>query len=106
MALPSVLENLESYACYEIGRKTIPATGSIRLFGRDAHIGTMCANVEVTLFESLEGLEARFNGQCLAVLKDYRRFKQMSSSYQQNDLPSSLRFEPLVCPRIAGAPQH
>ena len=102
MALPAVLERLENYACYEIGRKTIPATGSIRLFGRDAHIGRMCANVEVTFFESLEGLEARLNGQCLAVLKNYRRFKQMATSYQRYDLPSSLRFETVARPRIAG----
>src|SRR5271166_5189994 len=73
LALPAVLERLESYACYEIGRKTIPATGSIRMFGRDAYLGTM-AGREVTFFESLEGLEARFNGEC-AVLKDYRTFK-------------------------------
>jgi hypothetical protein len=32
----------------------------------------MMANIEVTFFESLEGLEARLNGQCLVVLKDYR----------------------------------
>ena len=69
IALPAVLESLENYACYEIGRKVIPATGSIRLFGRNAHMGKIWANVEVTFFESLDGLEARLNGQCVAVLK-------------------------------------
>jgi DNA replication protein DnaC len=32
IALAAVLERLESYACYEIGRKIIPATGRIRMF--------------------------------------------------------------------------
>jgi transposase InsO family protein len=105
LALPAVLERLESYACYEIGRKTIPATGSIRLFGRDAYLGTM-AGREVTFFESLEGLEARFNGEC-AVLKDYRTFKQMVMHYRQRELPPAFYFEPykaVICPRIADAP--
>jgi hypothetical protein len=75
-ALATVLERLETYACYEIGRKIIPATGRIRMFGRNAHIGKIWANVEVTFFESLEGLEARLNGQCVAVLKDYRSFSR------------------------------
>jgi hypothetical protein len=33
IALAAVLERLESYACYESGRKIIPATGRIRMFG-------------------------------------------------------------------------
>ena len=100
-----MLERLESYASYEIGRKTIPATGSIRLFGRDAYLGTM-AGREVTFFESLEGLEARFNGEC-AVLKNYRTFKQMVMHYRQRELPPAFYFEPykaVICPRIAVAP--
>ena len=100
MALPAVLARLESYASYEVGRKTIPKTGSIRLFGRDAHMGTALANEEVTFFESLEGLEARVNGQCVAVLRDYRTFKQMTC-YRRHRLPPALYFEPsgtLTCP--------
>lgn len=100
MALPAVLDRLESYACYEVGRKTIPATGSIRLFGRDAYVGAAWASVEVTLVESLEGLEARLNGQCVAVLRDYRTFKQMTC-YRSHRLPPVLYFEPAVpvtCP--------
>ena len=100
MALPAVLERLESYACYEVGRKTIPATGSIRLFGRNAYLGAMWARVEVTFFESLEGLEARLNGQCVAVLRDYRTFKQMTC-YREHLLPPAFYFEPykpVSCP--------
>ncbi len=93
MALPAVLERLESCACYETGRKSIPKTGIIRLFGRDAHLGTDLANLEITFFESLEGLEARHNGQCLAVLRDYRTFRQMLC-YRGHLLPPSFHFEP------------
>ncbi len=100
MALPAVLERLERYACYEVGRKTIPVTGNIRLFGRDAYVGTAWANVEVTLVESLEGLEARLHGQCVAVLREYRSFKQMTC-YRSHQLPPVLYFEPTapgICP--------
>jgi hypothetical protein len=93
MALPAVLERLESCACYATGRKPIPKTGIIRLLGRDAHLGTDLANLEITFFESLEGLEARHNGQCLAVLRDYRTFRQMLC-YRGHLLPPSFHFEP------------
>lgn len=93
MALPAVLERLESYACYEIGRKIIPKTGNIRLFGREAFLGPDLANLDITFFESLEGLEARHNDQCLAVLRDYRTFRQMLC-YRRCLLPSSFHFEP------------
>jgi transposase InsO family protein len=105
VAPPELLDRLESYACYEMGRKIIPATGSIRLFGRDAYVGAALASVEVTFFESLEGLEARINGQCMALLRDYRTFRQMSC-YEWRHLPPVLYFEhyePVGCPRIAVA---
>jgi hypothetical protein len=100
-----LLNRLENYACYEIARKIIPAIGSIRLFGRDAYVGAALASVEVTFFESLEGLEARIHGQCVAILKDYRTFRQMSC-YEWKHLPPVLSFEPyepVICPRIAVA---
>lgn len=106
MALPAVLERLETYACYAIGPKIIPATSKLRLFGRDAHLDRNLANVEVTLFESLAGLEARLGDQCVAILKDYRSFKQMTTHFR-GELPRALYFEPyepVICPRIAGAP--
>jgi hypothetical protein len=103
----ALLDKLESYACYEIGRKVIPATGRLRIFGRNAHIGRVWANVEITFFESLDGLEARLDGQCVGVLKDYRRFKQMLPCYWQSELPRALYFEPPAArhsPGIAVAP--
>ena len=65
MALPWVLDRLESYASYEVGRKVIPPTGNIRLFGRDAYLDVTLGGIEVTFCETLEGLEARVEGQCV-----------------------------------------
>jgi hypothetical protein len=90
----------------EIGRKIIPATGRIRLLGGNAYIGKVAANIEVTFFESLDGLEAWINGQCVAVLRDYRTFKQIAFTGAKADCrkPSiSNLFTPVVCPRIADA---
>jgi hypothetical protein len=107
VTLPAVLERLESYARYEIGRKTIPATGRIRLLGRNAYIGKMAANIEVTFCESLDGLEVWINGQGVAVLRDYRTLKQIAFHWRTGRLPQAFYFEPftpVVCPRIAVAP--
>jgi transposase InsO family protein len=100
-----VLDNLENQAGYEVARKVTSATGTIRLFGRDAHVGLMWANTEVVFWESLEGLEARVDGTCIAILRDYRTYLKMTCS-RWWDLPSSLSFEAcqlLTCPRIAVA---
>jgi len=98
--LPGVLESLENCACYEIGRKRLSSTGCFRLFGRDAHVGAMWADSDVTLYESLDGLEARRDGQCLAILRDYRTFKQIACGTwdRHNVLPEAFYFEPHVPP--------
>jgi hypothetical protein len=106
-AAPDVLATLESQASYECMRKVISSAGTIRLFGREAHVGTILAHTEVAFWESLEGLEARLDGQCVAVLREYRTYKQMMG-YRQHQLPPALYFEPSVSdsslrPRIAVA---
>ena len=105
LALPWVLDRLESYACYEVGRKVIPPTGNIRLFGRDAYLDATLGGVEVTFCETLEGLEARVEGQCVTLLRGYRDMRQLSS-WQWSQLPPVLYFETqakAVCPQIAVA---
>jgi len=98
VALPSVLEPLEQYACYEMGRKHLSPTGCFRLLGREAHVGEGYADGEVTLYESLDGLEARREGQCLAILRDYRTFKQIACCPWDSRLvlPEAFYFEPSV----------
>jgi hypothetical protein len=44
-AFLTVLERLESYACYEVGHQGILATGAIRLFGRDAYLDAALGGV-------------------------------------------------------------
>lgn len=98
--LPGVLESLEHCACYEIGHKRLSPTGCFRLFGRDAHVGEEWADSDVTLYESLDGLEARRDGQCLALLRDYRTFKQIACFTwdRHNLLPEAFYFEPNIPP--------
>ena len=58
-------------------------------------------------FETLDGLEARVDGQGVAVLRDYRTYRQKAVGfYSQHEIPTVLRFEPLPSvgsPRIAVA---
>jgi hypothetical protein len=93
LADAEVLAHLESDAAYEMGQKVIPATGRIRLFGREAYVGTALANVNVAFWESLEGLEVRHQGHCVAVLREYRTFRQMLL-YREEQIPPVLYFEP------------
>jgi hypothetical protein len=92
MAMPWVLERLESYACYEVGRKVLPPSGCIRLFNRDAYLDVALGGVEVTFCETLEGLEARVASQCVAILRGYRDMRQLSS-WEWSQLPPVLYFE-------------
>ena len=104
-ACPDVFDHLESYACYEIERRTLSATGGFRMFNREAHVDAALANKEVIFFENLEGLEARIDGQGVAVLRDYRTYRHMSW-YDLRKLPPVLNFEPCATfesPRIAVA---
>jgi transposase InsO family protein len=106
-ARSDALDRLESYASYETGRRTLSADGSFRMFNREVCVNTRLGNREVTFFESLAGLEARIDGQSVAVLRDYRSYRSMQSWDRQN-LPFVLSFEPCVTsesPRIAGANQ-
>ncbi|SPF38529.1 hypothetical protein SBDP1_200013 [Syntrophobacter sp. SbD1] len=101
-ACSDVLDHLESFASYEIGRRTLSAAGSFRMFNREAYVGAMLANTEAIFFESLEGLEARVDGQSIAILRDYRAYRHLSW-YELGKLPPVLNFEPCGSPRIAVA---
>ncbi len=88
-----------------MGHKVIPATGCIRLCGREAHVGATWANRAVVCWESLEGLDVRYQGQCGAVLREYRTFRQMLP-YRAAQIPPVLYFVPYeqdICPRNAVA---
>jgi hypothetical protein len=61
-------------------------------------VGEEWADHEVTLYESLDGLEARREGQCLAILRAYRTFKQIACCPGDSRpvLPEAFYFEPSV----------
>ena len=106
MALPWVLDHLERYAQYELARKVIPPQGRMRLFGRAAYIDASLAGTEVTIHETLEGLEVQRDGQPIALLRDYRRWRHLYWGYELSKLPSAFYFEPYDganCPRNAVA---
>jgi transposase InsO family protein/transposase len=98
VVVPSVLESLAQYACYEVGRKHLSPTGGFRLLGREAHVGEAWADSDVMLYESLDGLEARCDGQRLVILPDYRTFKQIACCPWDSRLvlPEAFYFEPAV----------
>jgi hypothetical protein len=100
VVMPSVLEALEQYACDEIGCKHLSPTGGFRLLGREAQVGDAWADSDVILYESLAGLEARRDGQCLAILREYRTFKQIVCCPwdTRRVLPEAFVFEPYVAP--------
>lgn len=71
-------------------------------FNRDAYVGPTLARQEVIFFETLEGLEARVDGQGVAVLRYYRTYTQKAVGfYSKNSIPTVLRFEPLPHSRQA-----
>ena len=87
-----LLDGLESFACYEVGRKIIPPDGNIRMFDRNAYVGAHLAGVEVALVETLDGLEARVDDQCIGLLRNYRDMRQLPH-WEWRDLPPVLYFE-------------
>jgi hypothetical protein len=104
--LPDVLDHLESYACYELERRTLSTSGGFRMLNREVHVDAALANKEVVFFESLDGLEAMVDGQSIAVLRDWRTYKQMMVPYRHKEIPQVLYFEPCATPestRIAVA---
>jgi transposase InsO family protein len=48
-ALPSVLGQLEEYACYRIGKRTLDEVGGLRVLGRTAVVGYRLRRQEITL---------------------------------------------------------
>jgi len=54
-----MLDHLESYASYEIGRSTPLPAGNFRMFNLEAQVDIMLSNMEVIFFETLDRMEAR-----------------------------------------------
>jgi transposase InsO family protein len=106
MALPWVLDQLESYARYEWGHRRVTEAGCLRLLSRHLDLDTALAGQRVTCYETLEGFEVRSADQQVYLLRDYRKWLTDYRHQHGQAIPEDLRFEPhdpVECPRIAVA---
>ena len=96
---------LESFAWCEVKRKVVSRYGYIQMFGRMAYVGRAWRERELTFVETLEGLEAHTGGRCVAVLRDYWKYRKLQS-WEWSTIPPRLYFRPYErasCPRMAVA---
>jgi hypothetical protein len=106
VASQEILDRLESFARYEVKRKVVSRCGYIQMFGRIAYVGRTWREREITLVETLEGMEAPIEGQCMAIMKDYWKFRKLPS-WERRTIPPRLYFQQekrATCPRMAVAP--
>jgi transposase InsO family protein len=99
-----ILDRLESYAVYEIGRQKVKVDGAIQVLGRPAQLDGRLGGQEVTMYETLRGLEAKTQEGRWYLFPDYPRFRQLSFTAPWN-MPASFSFERCqgYCPRMAVA---
>jgi transposase InsO family protein len=94
MALPRVLDQLEDYATIRVGSRVLPHRGYVRLLTRKAYFDPSLCGLEVTLYETVEGLEMRYEDQPVAVLRDYQSFRQLLNRHRfDEELPDAFFFE-------------
>src|SRR5262249_1193303 len=94
-ALPTVLEQLESFARYPLESVSVEINGCIRVMGRNGYIPRLRHREKVALTETLDGLEAETQDGCIYLLRNYRKYKQALSCFKRNELPFCFEFEPL-----------
>jgi transposase InsO family protein len=100
-----LLDRLESFAWHEVKRKVVDRYGYIQLLGRIAYVGRAWKDREITLIETLEGLEAHAEGRRVVVMRDYWKYRKLQS-WEWQTIPPRLYFRPyqrVTCPRIAVA---
>jgi transposase InsO family protein len=95
LALPSVLDRLESCARHPLGTTSVALNGCIRVLGRNGYIPKLCYRQKVSLIETLDGLEAETADGRIYLLRNYRTYRQAPFRYRTDALPFSFRFEPL-----------
>ena len=106
LASQELLDRLERFARYELKRKVVSRYGYIPVVGRVAYVGRAWRQREITLVETLEGLEAQIEGQCVAIMTAYWKFRKLPS-WERGAIPPRLYFRPYeraTCPRMAVAP--
>jgi hypothetical protein len=93
LAPQELLDRLESFARYEVKRKVVSRYGYIQMLGRVVYVGRAWKEREITLVETLAGLEAQIEGQCVAMMKDYWKFRKLPS-WERKTIPPRLYFQP------------
>ena len=88
----SILDQLESYAVYKLGRQKVNIDGSIRVLGRGAQLDESASGQEVTMYETLQGLEVKTQKGQWYLFPGYQRFRQLSFTAPWN-MPASFAFE-------------
>jgi hypothetical protein len=99
-----ILDQLESYAIYEMGRQMVRMDGSIRVRGCSAQLDGRLCGQEVTMYETLQGMKAKTQEGRWYLFPDYWLFRQLKSTAPWN-MPASFAFERQqgYCPLIAVA---
>jgi transposase InsO family protein len=99
-----ILDQLESYAVYEVGRQTVKMDGAMRVLGRSAQLDVRACGQEVTMYETLRGLEVKTPEGRWYLFPNYQVFRQLSFTAPWN-MPASFSFERQqgYCPRMAVA---
>ncbi len=99
-ALPSVLEQLESFARVEQATQRTSLNCCFRVLGRNGYVPGVGSGARVDLAETVDGLEARLEDGNRFLLRDYLKWKRTLGSYSgRQALPLSFEFEPMM-PRV------
>src|SRR5205823_3835321 len=91
LALPSVLDSLESHARHPLGSTKADWSCCIRVLGRNGYIPKLQYGQRVSLTETLDGLEAKTEDGGVYLLKNYRKYRQ--TSWHRDALPFCFHFE-------------
>jgi transposase InsO family protein len=74
-----LLDRRESFAWHEVKRNVVDRYGYIQTFGRMAYVGRAWKERAIALIETLESLEAHAEGRCVAVMRDYWKYRKLPS---------------------------
>jgi hypothetical protein len=90
MARPQILDQLERYAWYEMGRQVVAFNGCIRVQGRNGYLEGTRWGEEVTVYEAL--LEVMTAGHRWYLLRNYQAFRHQQF-HARESLPFNFIFD-------------
>jgi transposase InsO family protein len=87
-----LLDQHERYASYKMGWQRVKVDGSIQVLGRNAQLDVAAHGQNVTMYETLRGLEVKTQEGRWYLFPDYQVFRQLSFTAPWN-MPASFSFE-------------